>query len=331
MNGRQIDASTLGECQRIFQLLPWFFSSQDDVPLVKALTKFIFRRQCRRQIDPKALGYLFNRLPRLQSVVYEPWQRSLIMLEGFYDSCKFGQLLLISSGQVLIVESSDLDTIKYHLPRSLKRVSIFENTDKCILKAHRWLKALTSGVWRSELPILGCIFAKRSLDFEKLSVAFLIDSNDFFQSCQQEWIWEHLSLLCLTARTLTQTNHPDVIPSTLKSAAAAAQSMPCLHVMTLWNSVQSKACKFIYCAESGSTSVIWKGIWNLHMEPSMIHDWQKVAQKYTRYNLQIIHEPEILVQVESHSHAVELLEFPAEVIDPISLWQMRKEEQFGQH
>ncbi|KAF0317267.1 nad binding rossmann fold-containing protein [Colletotrichum asianum] len=75
-----------------------------------------------------------------------------------------------------------LDTIKYHLPRSLKRVSIFENTDKCILKAHRWLKPLTSGVWRSELPILGCIFAKRSLDFEKLSIAFLIDSNDFFQS-----------------------------------------------------------------------------------------------------------------------------------------------------
>ncbi|CAI0642978.1 unnamed protein product [Colletotrichum noveboracense] len=283
---------------------------QGDVPLVKAVTKFIFRRQCRRQIDPKALGYLFNRLPRLQSVVYEPWQRS---------------------GQVLIVDSLDLDTIKYHLPRSLKRVSIFENTDKCILKAHRWLKPLTSGVWRSELPILGRIFAKRSLDFEKLSVAFLIDSNDFFQSCQQEWIWEHLSLLCLTARTLTQTNHPDVISSTLKSAAAAALSMPCLHTMTLWNSVQSEACKFIYSAESGSTSVSWKGTWNLQMEPSMIHDWQKVAQKYTRYNLQIIQEPEILVQVESHSHAVELLEFPAEVIDPISLWQMRKEEQFGQH
>ncbi|KAK2728943.1 hypothetical protein CKAH01_10639 [Colletotrichum kahawae] len=290
-----------------------FFSSQDDVPLVKAVTKFIIRRQCRRQIDSEALGYLFNRLPRLHSVVYEPWLRPL-MIE-----------------QVLILDSSDLDTIKYHLPRSLKRISIFKSTDECVLRTHRFFRSVMPGNWRSDSPTLAYIFAKRSLEFEKLSVAFFIEANDFFQSCQREWIWERLSLLCLTTRTLTQTNRPDVIASTLKNAAAAALSMPCLHTMALWNSFQGEACKFIYCAESGSTSLSWKGTFNLHMEQSMIHDWQKVAQKYTRYNLQIVQEPEILVQVESHSHAVELLELPVEVVDPISLLQMRKEEQFGRH
>ena len=41
---------------------------------VPAVTSFVLRRQCRRQFTPKTLRVLLDKLPRLESVVYEPWQ-----------------------------------------------------------------------------------------------------------------------------------------------------------------------------------------------------------------------------------------------------------------
>ncbi|KZL68015.1 hypothetical protein CT0861_12159 [Colletotrichum tofieldiae] len=70
-NGRQVGSPDSMAILRIFSPLSFKFQ---DVPQVKAVTHFIIRRQCRRQIKPKVLGSIFDKLPRLQSLVYEPWR-----------------------------------------------------------------------------------------------------------------------------------------------------------------------------------------------------------------------------------------------------------------
>jgi hypothetical protein len=49
--------------------------------LVHVVTKFILRRQCRRQFDPLALSHLWSKLPRLEEICYEPWQPFLKVQE----------------------------------------------------------------------------------------------------------------------------------------------------------------------------------------------------------------------------------------------------------
>lgn len=43
-------------------------------PKIPAITGFVLRRQARRQIASLEIAYLFTRLPRLETVVYEPWE-----------------------------------------------------------------------------------------------------------------------------------------------------------------------------------------------------------------------------------------------------------------
>jgi hypothetical protein len=45
-----------------------------ELPEVYAVSSFILRRQCHRQFTPGALCLLFSKLPRLETVMYEPWQ-----------------------------------------------------------------------------------------------------------------------------------------------------------------------------------------------------------------------------------------------------------------
>lgn len=45
------------------------------LPQVKAVTRFMFPRQCQREIDPQGLKPLIYALPRLKSLIYEPWQK----------------------------------------------------------------------------------------------------------------------------------------------------------------------------------------------------------------------------------------------------------------
>lgn len=65
---------------------PTTLKFQEELPSVQAVTKFLLRRQCRRQLDPSTLSYLWAKLPQLGEVIYEPWQLSELPSQDLWDS-----------------------------------------------------------------------------------------------------------------------------------------------------------------------------------------------------------------------------------------------------
>lgn len=58
--------------RRPFQTSYLYFGSE--LATVPAVTKFLLRRQCRRQLEPWSVIQLFDKLPKLEDIQYEPWQ-----------------------------------------------------------------------------------------------------------------------------------------------------------------------------------------------------------------------------------------------------------------
>lgn len=71
VNGQQVEAPRALAILRLFS--PLCLSLPKKLPEVHAVTGLVIRRQIRRQISPAALRLLWERLPRLESIVYEPW------------------------------------------------------------------------------------------------------------------------------------------------------------------------------------------------------------------------------------------------------------------
>lgn len=83
VNGQQVKAPPVSALLRIFS--PLCSGLPGNLPEVHAITGLVIRRQLRRQISPETLRILFKRLPKLESVVYEPWHDPLhkpTILEG---------------------------------------------------------------------------------------------------------------------------------------------------------------------------------------------------------------------------------------------------------
>jgi hypothetical protein len=53
-------------------------------------------------------------------------------------------------------------------------------------------------------------------------------------------------------------------------AGAAALYMPRLHTMVLWNCGKGEACVFMYHKEEGKPLIIWRGTWDIKLEPREI-------------------------------------------------------------
>lgn len=76
VNGQQVEAPRALAILRLFSpVFPTIrLNLPKNLPQVHAVTGFVIRRQLRRQISSAALRFLWERLPRLESIVYEPWR-----------------------------------------------------------------------------------------------------------------------------------------------------------------------------------------------------------------------------------------------------------------
>ena len=99
--------------------------------------------------------------------------------------------------------------------------------------------------------------------------------------------------------------------------------MPKLHTLILWNGGKAYAGAFIYRRVGDKASVTWRGTWHLDLSALVIKSWQLVASQLP-YELQIKHEG-IQRAVCSPGDALYHLGLPCQVIDPRSLWQIRRE------
>jgi len=72
VHGQQVEAPPAIAILRLFSPICW--SLPKNLPEVHAVTGFVIRRQLRRPIFTPALRFLWEKLPRLDTIVYEPWR-----------------------------------------------------------------------------------------------------------------------------------------------------------------------------------------------------------------------------------------------------------------
>ncbi|KAJ3560184.1 hypothetical protein NPX13_g9390 [Xylaria arbuscula] len=152
-------------------------------------------------------------------------------------------------------------------------------------------------------------FAKRSHNFERLSISYMIDAQQFFY----------------LVPAATTTPRRDVY-TLLQNASLAALHMPQLKSMVLWNSSeQGQACAVIYQrhSASGMDTLTWRGTWDLDLSYDIVESWKKVASGscYLRVENEALQD----VDIRCHGDAVYHLRLPDGVIDQASLWQIRQE------
>lgn len=172
---------------------------------------------------------------------------------------------------------------------------------------------------------LGSVFASKSLDLQHLAVSFMINAEELFQQCQSTWSWSHLQSLALTSQLLQDDwEKLEQIEALLCRARVLVQKMPKLHTFVLWNGGKAHACAFIYRMARDGASVTWRGTWHLELSPRVVKSWQLAASKLSFTELQVKQEC-IQGVIRSHGDAIYHLKLPCQVIDPASLWQIRKE------
>ena len=221
--------------------------------------------------------------------------------------------------------------IEAYLPKGLKRISLFEDFNEDYTALFQGGPSIRQAdPVRIAEPAVSAAFAYRSLDLEQLSVSFMADARYFFQARQPLWTWNHLQSLALTSRLLTHRANHGEISDLLQDAGTAALYMPRLRIMALWNGGKEEACVFIYCKGCDNPSITWRGTWDVELEPRVIQAWEKVASKYTSGELRFERQPLYCGIVSSHGDTIHQLDLPHGVLDPVSLWQIRREGLMGQ-
>lgn len=172
--------------------------------------------------------------------------------------------------------------------------------------------------------------ARASLKLKHLSAAFIVDASDMFTSAAQmpAWKWPNLTTLALTSRLLAPDTHPSAVDNMLISAAAAAARLPALETMEIWNGREGLAGLFRYrSARGGRTAGIsWRGTWDLAFGDSVIQAWEDVANVYRRGGLVVVNEKRLDAgRIRFHGDAIHHLGLEAQVVRPVSLYQMRME------
>lgn len=172
----------------------------------------------------------------------------------------------------------------------------------------------------------GVAFAFKSLELHHLAVSFMVNAEDMFRKCLPTWIWPNLETLSLTSQLLRSDNERrDKIEALLCRAGNVVRQMPKMRTLVLWNGGKDHACAFIYCLERNDyPSITWRGTWSLEMGPCIIESWQNVASTFPSCRLDIRKE-HIGETLRSHGDAIYYLRLPLQVVDPASLWQIRRE------
>ncbi|GAB1312162.1 F-box domain-containing protein [Madurella fahalii] len=163
VDGQQVTAPSQSSVQRLYEWVRLSF--REELPTLHVVTKLVLCRQCRRRFNYRALTLLLDKLPRLECIVYEPWQAWDRMEQRWHDE-------------------EYRTMIEAHLPKRLKRLSIFEDYNDDFIALFQGASLLQADPIRITEPRVGAALAYRSLDLEQLSVSFMVDAQHFFRARQ---------------------------------------------------------------------------------------------------------------------------------------------------
>lgn len=82
--------------------------------------------------------------------------------------------------------------IETHLPKGVKKISLFEDYNEGYVTLVRRTTCLQPDLVRIAQPAVGAALAYRSLDGEELYVSFMVDAQHFFEARQPPWTWTSL-------------------------------------------------------------------------------------------------------------------------------------------
>ncbi|EAT83669.1 hypothetical protein HBI56_064520 [Parastagonospora nodorum] len=306
--GQQVKTPDLPAFMRLFS--PLCLNVPQNLPVVHAVTSFCIRRQLRHELFPQVLKALWDKLPRLESIVYELWRARRHYCQ---IACAYELAFLFQRS----------------VPKHVKSISIFKDFNNQLALA---LNNATPHLGRdiettSAVDLaLAKAFAAKSRHLEHLSISYMIDAQHFFTSCQQlPCTWNILQSLTLTSSTLARTVPPQNIYTLLQNASSIALKMPKLKTMVLWNSESGQACAVIYQKHTASAraTLTWRGTWNLEFSDDVVESWKKVAPGscYLRLEKEALRDRDI----RSHGDAIHHLRLPDGVVDSASLCQIRHE------
>ncbi|GJC98912.1 oxoglutarate iron-dependent oxygenase [Colletotrichum higginsianum] len=279
-----------------------------------SVTSLLLRQQNRRRWKLDSLAHMFARFPRLRELHYEPWREW-----GWYQRHT-------DEGYQHLFESIQHSNI------NLKRLVVFENFNQQYpVTMQQFLDGVEKAGCdriRNPAPAVGKMIALTSLKLEHLAASFIADASHFFE-ISPAWEWPNLASLVLTSKLLTPDENSIEIGAMLRAAAAAAMKMPRLETMEIWNGRKGLAALFRYQAFRNihEAAIVWRGTWKLAMEPSTIQAWEAVMYQYDGWRLDLVQEQLDEAAIKSHGDAVHYLMLSGQVIRPISLWQIQREQE----
>lgn len=329
VDGQQVRTPDPSAILRLFS--PLCLKVPQTLPVIHAVTCFCIRRQLRHEMHPEVLEGLWEKLPRLESIVYERWPAPELyhmrsgIISTFNPISYFPSNIFIALAYLL----------EQSVPKHVKRVSIFEDFNHQLTQAlHDDYVQYFDPEIPAEFPdcdfLLARAFDAKSHHLEHLSISYIIDAQQFFTSSQKKpCTWYLLQSLTFTSSTLAQTAPYKNVYALLQDASSVALKMPQLQTMVLWNSERGHACAVVYQRYSVSTiaTLTWRGTWDLEFSDDVVASWKKVAPDpcYLRLEKEALGD----VEIRSHGDAIHHLRLPKGVVDAESLRQIRYEGNDG--
>ncbi|KAK7426012.1 hypothetical protein QQZ08_007460 [Neonectria magnoliae] len=276
------------------------------LPSVPAITGILLRQQTRRRWKPTALANMLTRFPNLKEICYEPWRE----WDGIQKCTDIHNKTLIES----LAGGGNL-----------RKLVVFENFNQ-----HYPFKHFECDPIRVPNGVVSLKLARASLQLEMLSASFMIDASQFFKQARKQFLrWPNLTSLALTSRLLAPDASTTDIDGMLLDAAAAAENMPKLETMEIWNGRKGLAMLFRYqTARDGQSAIITlRGTSKLALRPAVVRVWDAVAFQHNHGRVVIMSSSIDAGIIRSHGDALCHLGLSTQVIRPVSLRQILKEHQ----
>ena len=192
------------------------------------------------------------------------------------------------------------DVLQRGLPPSVKELSIVRHYDYEFKEAMQEHGGIPQNVDTEPTPHrrAGEVLALASRSLERLSVAFMIDAREFFETLQNSGEWPNLKFLALTSPILSSSTPEEEIHQLLAKAASVVAKLPQLHELVLWNyDAQTKeSCAFDFCQtrayrgeEMTDLYFAWRANWQMKIHDD-VDAWEKTLGNQAKLGLTIVHE-----------------------------------------
>ena len=216
------------------------------------------------------------------------------------------------------------------LPPTLKDLFLFEDFNK-VFHPNRFR--------RRTFAVMGWALAYSSRNLEKLSASFLVDARDFFPRIwPNRGSWQEdletaphypaLEHLALTSQILQPKRHRREAKAMLVAAGVSAfYHMPKLKIMEIWGAGEGYSCMFRFRAGAENCEIVWRSTWDGNMN-SVFNAWRWMARN-------VLPQRKLTIKIwrvtwrdgQSYSDSLRSLALRREIIDPVSEFQVKWENQ----